>query len=82
MSEYEALCARQRREYAKIYADHKQLLEGVTGLRRAVLELHGPKSGDNLGYPECQGCDPGDYAASGAEFPCRTYTLAKNWATS
>lgn len=55
---------------------HVQLVAAATGLRRAVLELHGPERGTSRTF--CASCqaDWEDYAA---DFPCPTYILARDW---
>lgn len=37
---------------------------------RAVIDLHKPASSGS--WPDCDGCDPGSYAESGARWPCST----------
>lgn len=57
---------RKKRE-AKFEAD----LAAITDpLSRLVLNLHAKKN-----YDECDGCDPGSYAESAAEWPCATVDL-------
>jgi hypothetical protein len=58
---------------------HVELVSAATGLRRAVLELHGPERGTNrILCASCQ-ADWEDYAA---DFPCPTYILARDWEDS
>lgn len=63
-------------------AEHSRNLEGATGLRRAILEMHAPE----MDYPSdatCKGCyvDEG-CGCEGAHFPCSTYALARDWTGS
>jgi len=49
---------------------------GAPGLAAELLELHVPTvSIDDDHSLECAGCDPGAYAESGADWPCRTINL-------
>jgi hypothetical protein len=77
-AEYAAERARQElafRNSPEVVA-HVELVAAATGLRRAVLELHGPERGTNRTL--CASCqaDWEDYAA---DFPCETYELARDW---
>ena len=59
-----------------IIAEHEALLAGATGLRRAVLQLHGPVR-DDPESPICLGCPGGrDYDPL---FKCETYVLARDF---
>ena len=46
------------------------LLATATGSLKAIVELHSVNK-----YDECDGCDLGSYAESGAQWPCRTIDL-------
>jgi hypothetical protein len=47
----------------------------ATGLRRRILEMHGPMSmGPYIACDACEGYDGGFLM-----FPCDTYTLARDW---
>ena len=52
---------------------HRALLGSTTGVRRAVLELHGPV--DDSGWLVCEGCDGYEYPP---DWPCRTYVLVRD----
>jgi hypothetical protein len=68
--------ARQR-EVAAQLAQHEALVQQATGLRKAVLELHGLR--EDYGSLECEGCDFAGYEGEPAEWPCRTYELARDF---
>lgn len=44
-----------------------------TPIARIVLERHSRREVGGIAY--CDGCDPGDYAESAAEWPCSTVEL-------
>lgn len=66
---------KERIEKAKIKREKERqdlldLLANATGATKAIVELHSVNN-----YDECDGCDLGSYAESGAEWPCRTINL-------
>lgn len=54
-------------------AAFRALLNATDGIVRQVVELHEPTFRSWVW--RCGGCDPGDYAASYAEWPCGTIEL-------
>lgn len=60
--------AKAKRE--KERKDLLDLLATATGVVKAIIELHSENK-----YEECEGCDLGSYAESGAQWPCRTIDL-------
>ena len=67
----------RRRERERVLAEHRALVAAATGLRAAVLILHGPHP--ESGYTTdmvCRGCEGGDFDA---DYPCSSYDLARNW---
>lgn len=70
------LAARQRAR-SEIEAMHAAVMADARGLRRAVLDLHGPTFGtSDSADARCEGCDSEGYRAERPGFPCRTYELA------
>lgn len=59
---------------------HNALVIQATGLRRRILELHGP----DVAYGEvwCRGCESNEDDYNSPHFPCSTYILARDWADS
>ena len=55
---------------------HVELVATATGLRRAVLELHGPERGTSRIL--CASCQD-DWVEYAADFQCPTYVLARDW---
>lgn len=55
---------------------HVELVAAASGLRRAVLELHGPERGTSRIL--CASCQD-DWVEYAADFPCVTYVLARDW---
>lgn len=74
--------AEREREQAEQLSAHEQRLQHATGLRRAVLELHGPSVEESYVYPVCHGCDADGYDVEPPEWPCRTYALARDAVSS
>lgn len=79
MSDYREVHARDmaaaKERMFTVEAEHLELFTAASGLRRAVIDLHGPKlMGPYIVCDECEGYD-GGYL----EFPCRTYELARDW---
>lgn len=73
---------RAEREAAAVAAEreHADRVAGASGLRRAVLELHGPQRVSyTLAELSCNGCEYGGHDGEPVEFPCSTYTLARDW---
>jgi hypothetical protein len=60
--------------------EHNALVIQATGLRRRILELHGPDVA--FGEAWCRGCDSGEDDYNSPHFPCTTYTLARDWMDS
>jgi hypothetical protein len=69
---------RQAAQRAAKLAEHQRRMETATGLRRAVLELHGPAESSSP-WLECGGCDYAGYEAEPPIWPCRTYRLVAEW---
>jgi hypothetical protein len=68
---------------AAIQAQHALVLTTATGLRRAVLELHGPiDRGEFANSADCRGCEFDGMEAEPPRFPCSTYELARDWPTA
>jgi hypothetical protein len=58
-----------------VEAEHLEIVFPATGLRRAILELHGPSEmGPYIACAACEGYDGGFLP-----FPCDTYILARDW---
>lgn len=56
-------------------AEHRALVDAATGLRRAILDMHGPHlCASYINCDKCEGYDGGTLP-----FPCDTYTLARDW---
>lgn len=65
--------AKQRMYY--VDAAHRALVDSTTGLRRAVLDMHGPRLlATEIVCEKCEGYDEGNLT-----FPCDTYALARDW---
>lgn len=77
---YDEMCHREAEEDERqIRATHQELVTAASGLRKAVLELHGP--GPGRYYEGCAECD-GEGMSNFVEHPCRTYVLARDWRDS
>jgi hypothetical protein len=75
IAERETKDAAERLNLLNVTNEHNALVIRATGLRRRILELHGPTSmGPYIACAECEGYDGG-----WMEFPCSTYTLARDW---
>ena len=70
--------AAKRRIIADTIAEHERVIEGATGLRRRILEIHKPTVYRyDLDPPYCKVCAAvRDYEPL---FPCETYVLARDW---
>jgi hypothetical protein len=68
--------AKKRSAIDAVFAEHKATVDWATGLRLAILDLHGPRR-DDLEPPSCGVC----FNSHGYEvqFPCPTYILARDW---
>jgi hypothetical protein len=65
--------------HAATSAAHDALIAEATGLRRAVLELHGPEREPYGWEPRCHGCESAGWESEQPEFPCSTYVLARDF---
>lgn len=76
--EQRAVAAKAKR---RAIAEHDERVAAATGLRRAVLELHGPDRAPDADPCEtlCEGCDYSGYESDAGAWPCRTYTLARDY---
>lgn len=53
-----------------------QRLDGLTGLPKAIADLHSPEPG---AWPRCTGCDVDGAEAEIPEWPCRTIDTLIEW---
>jgi len=67
--------AEAKAQLVTVRAEHRTLLESASGLRRAILESHSPDEG--VRSPRCRDCSGAAYEE--VDFPCTTYTLARDW---
>jgi hypothetical protein len=70
---------RRIEHHAAISTAHDALIAEATGLRRAVLELHGPGREPYGWEPRCDGCESEGYESEQPTFPCSTYVLARDF---
>lgn len=79
----EAARVRRAAERRATEEAHAATLTTATGLRRAILELHAPTWFDHshVGGGHCGGCEfEPNYEGEAIDWPCQTYTLARDWA--
>ena len=65
-----------RAEFRRIKATHGALVAEATGLRRALLERHGPEQADYRRALECGTCSDSEYGPHG--FPCDEYEFIRD----
>jgi hypothetical protein len=71
----ERLREQERARMEPVLREYAEAVAAASPLAAAVLDLHKPVGP----WPHCNGCDMEGYEAEWPEFPCRTYTLVKEW---
>lgn len=66
--------AEQKARMVAAKAAHRELMVTATGLRKAILGMHGPR---DIAGPMCTTCEA--YDGGIMPFPCTTYVLARDW---